>query len=405
MTNGTPGLKLDCVEKPRALSISIASRRNFSKSRRFGRRRERRPFFDHMQLNSAQTRSTIFTEPDLGGQTHQMIAPHYNSFLEQTFHYFARPHEGVPNTPVPSAAAWAGPELTAADWRVEFSTLEVEELERAIKFAHGTQKPLDMLGRDDFPLPGLETQIALWRRELAFGRGFQVLSGLPVEKWSEADASVFFWCFGLHLGRPGAQNRKGDLLGHVRDTGADKSDPFVRQYMTTQNIPFHCDAADVVGLLCVKKAKSGGMSRIASSVSVFNEILRRRPDLAPLLFEPFMLDARDESEAAGAQFLPIPPCQYSGGILRTFYHAEYFRTSQRHEGVALTLLQNELLNLYDEIATSESLRLDMALEPGDIQLLSNHTVVHARSDYEDYPEPERKRHLLRLWLSIENEND
>jgi hypothetical protein len=170
--------------------------------------------------------------------------------------------------------------------------------------------------------------------------------------------------------------------------------------MTTQNIPFHCDAADMVGLLCLHKAKSGGLSRIASSVSVYNELLRQRPEFAPRLFEPFMLDTRDEAEANGIRALPIAPCRHAAGVLRTFWHSEYFRTSQRHEGIRLTDAEHELLDLYDAIAASPEFHVDMELEPGDVQLLSNHTVIHARTGYEDHPEPDRKRHLLRLWITL-----
>ena len=239
-----------------------------------------------------------------------------------------------------------------------------------------------------FPVANAGAEIDTWRREVSEGRGLQVVSGVPVHGWSVEESSAFFWGLGQHLGLPGAQNRNGDLLGHVRDTGADKVDRYVRQYLTTQNIPFHCDAADMVGLLCLRKAKSGGLSRIASSVSVYNELLRRRPDLAPRLFEPFMLDTRDEAEANGMKVLPVPPCRHAAGALRTFWHAEYFRTSQRHEGVRLTDVENELFDLYDEISASPEFFINMDLEPGDVQLLSNHTVIHARTDYVDHVEPD-----------------
>jgi hypothetical protein len=282
------------------------------------------------------------------------------------------------------------------------SAEEIREARNAVSAWQRRKAPLAAMTRSDFSLPLLGPKIEAWRSEISGGRGFQVVSGVPVEGWSVEEASIFFWGFGQHLGRPGAQNRKGDLLGHVRDTGADRKDRYVRQYLTTQNIPFHCDAADMVGLLCLRTAKSGGLSRIASSVSVFNELLRRRPDLAPRLFEPFMLDTRDESEAEGTKYLPVPPCRHAAGQLRTFWHSEYFRSAERHEGVRLTATEHELLDLYDAIAASPGIHLDMNLAPGDVQLLSNHTIIHARTDYVDHPESERKRHLLRLWVTIED---
>jgi hypothetical protein len=203
------------------------------------------------------------------------------------------------------------------------------------------------------------------------------------------------------MGRPGAQNPQGDLLGHVTDTGDDASDPFVRLYRTSANIAYHCDAADVVGLLCLRRARSGGASRIVSSVAVYNELLARRPDLVPRLYEPFQLDVRNEDRSGALRHLPVPPCRFAHGRLRTFYHSDYFRSALRHDDVPpFTREERELLDLYEEIASSPAFYLDMDLEPGDIQWLSNHTILHARTAYVDHPEPERKRHLLRLWLSL-----
>jgi hypothetical protein len=326
--------------------------------------------------------------------------PAFLPFLQQTLSYFDRPHEGPALSPVVSPAAWKRSDLEGMPWRIRLRPDEVAELQRAVATWTERALPLAAMTAADFPLPTLAARIRDWRDEVATGRGLQVVSGVPVDAWSLEEASAFFWGLGQHLGRPGAQNRKGDLLGQVRDTGADRADRYVRQYMTTQDIPFHCDAADMVGLLCLRQAKSGGLSRIASSVSVYNELLRRRPDLAPRLFEPFMLDTRDEAEANGLKALPVPPCRYAAGVLRTFWHSEYFRTAQRHDGIRLTNSENELLDLYDAISALPEFHVDMQLEPGDVQLLSNHTVIHARTDYEDYPDDSRKRHLLRLWITL-----
>ena len=265
-----------------------------------------------------------------------------------------------------------------------------------------TGRPTSELRRRDFPLPGLGPHIDAWREELDSGRGFVVITGLPVDRWPDEHCELFFWCFGLHLGSPGGQNPAGDLLGHVRDTGAREGDEFVRLYQTSANIAYHCDAADVVGLLCKNKARSGGQSRIASSLSVFNELLTQRPDLARRLFDPMLLDVRDAKPGDALRFLPIPPCRFASGRLRTFYHSDYFRSVQRHEDVPRhTDLERELLEQYEKIANTPGLYLEMDLEPGDIQLLSNHSILHARTEYEEWPEPHRQRHLLRLWLSLD----
>jgi hypothetical protein len=325
------------------------------------------------------------------------------SYAEQSQHYFSRPHEGTPTGTIGGAAAWRAADFAdPARWRQVLDGAQVAELRRAVDHARGTGRALSELSAADFPLPTLAPEIARWRREIQEGPGFQVVSGLPVGTWSEAEASVCFWCLGLHMGRPGAQNPQGDLLGHVRDTGENAADPFVRLYRTASDIAYHCDAADVVGLLCLRAAKSGGASRIVSSVSVYDELVRRRPDLGARLYEPFLLDIRNEDSSGALRYLPIPPCRFSGGRLRTFYHSDYFRSVVRHEDVDdFSDEERELLDLYETIARDPALHLDMELAPGDIQWLSNHTILHARTAYTDHDAPERKRHLLRLWLSLD----
>ncbi|MEM9729851.1 MAG: TauD/TfdA family dioxygenase [Myxococcota bacterium] len=326
----------------------------------------------------------------------------YKSITSQTIHYFSRPHTRVLMEPLESPSAWRGADLAErGGWSEALTNEQADELDAAVTVAMGTAKPTKALSAADFPLPTLGALIVRWRDELATGRGFQVVTGVPVERWTEAQAETFFWCFGLHLGIPGAQNPEGHLLGHVRDTGESPDE--VRHYRTRVNINFHCDAADVVGLLCLKQAKSGGLSRIVSSVSVYNEFLRRRPDLVRRLYEPYRMDTKGEG---GVQYLPVRPCRYDGARLRTFYHTDYFRSAVGFQGESLLSRRDRaVLDLYNEIADSPELYLDMELRPGTVQLLSNHTNLHARTGYEDFDEPERKRHLLRLWISLPGQPD
>lgn len=326
----------------------------------------------------------------------------FRSFGEQALHYFDRPHETVTTSQIVSPAAWVGRDLPPLE---EMAYLlneeEIAEIDAALKVAKASGKPSRELLSGDFPLPKLALRIGEWREAVGEGVGFQVIRGVPVERWSQDEAELFFWCLGLHLGRPGGQNPQGDLLGHVTDTNASKTDPMVRLYQTSANIDYHCDAADVVGLLCLKKAKSGGQSRIVSSVTVFNELVKRRPDLVARLFEPFQLDSRNETKGDGPGSIPITPCCFAEGRLKTFYHSDYFRSAVRHDEVPpFTEDEQALLDTYEQIASGPGIYLDMDLQPGDIQLLSNHTNLHARTDYEDYTDPAERRHLLRLWLSL-----
>lgn len=323
----------------------------------------------------------------------------YRSITAQSLHYYSRPHTSRPQQPLSGAAAWLGRDLRKqGDWWQPLSVPQLSAFRRALVVAKASGKPTEQLTHRDFPLPDLAPDIDRWREELQTGRGFLLLRGVPVEEWGERDCEIFFWCLGWHLGLPGAQNRFGELLGHVRDTGADPADPGVREYRTRVNISFHCDAADVVGLMCLKSAKSGGASRIASSVSIFNELLRSHPQHVARLFEPFLLDAHAEG---GLETFPVTPCRYFDGRLSTFYHSGYFRSAARYCGVpALTDAEIELLDAYDTIAARPDVHLDMELLPGDIQFCSNHSIVHSRTDYEDHSDPAERRHLLRLWLSL-----
>ncbi len=324
----------------------------------------------------------------------------YLSFAEQALRYFDRPHDAVARTPVGGPAAWRGDAARRrTDWMVALDADAIAELDRARQAARARGVALAAMRREDFPLPSLEAAIAGWARELTHGRGFVLVRGLPVDAWGADDAALVFWGLGLHLGRPGAQNAAGDLLGHVVDTGEDAANPFVRRYRTAGDIAWHCDLADAVGLLCLATARTGGGSRIVSSVTVYDELLRRRPDLVDRLYEPVALDRRDEARD-GPAWIPVVPARFAGGRLRTFYHSDYFRSAARHADAPLGPRERELFDVYEAIASEPELHLDMELARGDLQLVSNHVVLHARTAYDDWPEPERKRHLLRLWLTL-----
>ena len=320
----------------------------------------------------------------------------YKSLRQQTLHYFARPNEGPRLQPLTGPQAWRGADLRrSGDWQEALEPGHIQELKTAVQHAQALGKPMGRLTQQDFPLPTLSRRIDAWRREIRRGRGFVLVRGLPVQEWNESQSQLCYWGIGQHLGIPGAQNPQRDLLGHVRDqsTGQD-----VRLYRTNRAIDVHCDAADVVGLLCLQGAKSGGLSRLVSSVSVYNQLLAQRPDLVPLLYQPLYFDTKGEG---GIRAFPIAPCAHADGELRTFWQSDYYRTAEKLPGIPkLTAAQRELLELYDAIAGSEELYLDMELQPGDMQLVSNHTVLHARTAYEDWPDPQRRRHLLRLWISM-----
>ncbi len=160
------------------------------------------------------------------------------------------------------------------------------------------------------------------------------------------------------------QNRDGDLLGHVRDTAEIATNLNVRLYKTTKRQDFHTDGSDIVGLLCLRRAKSGGLSQIASSHMVFNEILNQRPELVPLLFEPMYWDSGGEHRAGEKPYWVAPIARIINDRLRFLYRGWYLRDAQRHPDVPrLTDAQKQLMELIESIANAPAIRLDMDLNP------------------------------------------
>jgi hypothetical protein len=241
---------------------------------------------------------------------------------------------------------------------------------------------------------------------LTRGPGLILVRGLPTEGRSREAVAKLYATWGRALGSPQPQNLDGDLLTDVRDTGEDPTNRDVRLYRTRAEQDFHTDGADVIGLLCLQGAKSGGESRIVSSVRVYQVVREQRPDLAPLLFEPWFCHLPGGRARGLPEALPRPIVTLDGAKLETFYIGWYIRNAQLVESVPkLTEAQRELLELYERIANDPALYLDMHFRPGDVQWLRNAFVLHKRTEYEDHAESHRKRHLLRLWLSAAGIDD
>jgi hypothetical protein len=320
-------------------------------------------------------------------------------FVDQLLHYFNRPHTNTPSEPLAGPAAWHGENLSrSGEWHERLSDAHAAEIMAAVEVAQRSVKPTAGLMVAEFPLPTMRHAIDRWRTELSEGRGFVLVGGFPVDRWTQEQSEIAFWGLGLHLGVPGAQNMEGDLLGHVVDLSATARHTDERLYRTNKNIRFHCDAADVVGLMCLGTSSRGGASRLVSSVTVFNHLLTTRPELAQRLFEPFLLDARQPPESP-TQHTQVQPCAFDGERLRTFMHCDYFTSVERHAGITLDPAARTVIEEWEAFAERPEVHLDMQLSPGDVQLVSNHTVVHARTSYID--DPSAPRHLLRLWLSLE----
>ncbi len=301
--------------------------------------------------------------------------------------------------PVAGPAAWYGRDLARRDdWIHILNEAQIAEIRDAVA---RVRVPLGELTPAAFPLPSLGPFLRRVLAELLEGRGFVLLRGLPVERWSREEQALAYLGIGAWLGRFRSQNAKGHLLGHVKDLGLDIRNPDVRYYQTNRALEYHTDSVDVVGLLCLQTAKAGGASYLASSMTVFNEILRRRPELIPALFEPFPTDRRGEVPEGMKPWFDIPIYHWHAERLSCIYVRQYIESAQQQfpQARRLTGAQVEAMELIDEFCNDPEIHLAMDFRPGDVQLLHNHQILHARGDFENWPEPERHRHLLRLWLA------
>jgi hypothetical protein len=302
--------------------------------------------------------------------------------------------------PIESPAAWRGSALRRDDaWIARLSAAEQDEIVALARRLRASGKPREALAPEDVDPGVLGMRLRQLREELSHGRGFVLLRGLPIDRLSVEDATLAYWALGLHLGKPVPQNLAGELLTDIRDTGADPDDPSTRLYRTRAEQDFHTDGADIIGLLCLHGARSGGESRIVSSVTVVNEVLRQRPDLAPVLFGDFYWHYFEPGMEHPVHFVR-PICAERGGGLNTSFIPWYIRRAQELPDVPrMTDAQREAIELVERTANDPELYLDMDFLPGDVQLLKNSVILHKRTAYEDFAEPERKRHLVRLWLA------
>jgi len=303
-------------------------------------------------------------------------------------------------------ADWRGRDLEPRnDWIHALTTAELAELDAAIAVLGQSEKPLEQIVAADFPLVELGRSIEQWRSALEAGRGFFLVRGFPVREYSEAQAALAFWIIGRHLGEPVSQNSDGDLLGHVRDTGAPPNSLETRLYKTRAELTFHTDGADIIGLFCLRTARRGGVSRIASSIAVYNELVRRRPDLAPLLSEPFPNYMAGREGSRGSVF-EYPIATIDDDVFRMLFLGWYVRDSQRlPETRRLSAGQLAAVDLLESIPNEPGMALDMQFAEGDMQFLKNSVILHSRTEYEDAREFDEKRHLLRLWLSARSFRD
>lgn len=286
-------------------------------------------------------------------------------------------------------------------WTMTLTSEDRGELDRALAHAKSVSHDVLDIGREDFPLNGFADKIRQVDHELLHGRGFVRLSALDGDHYSDEDLTLIYWGIGMHLGDPWPQNKHGHVLGDVIDQGKDISDPTGRgnEYGAIA-LDFHTDGSDIVGLMCLHEAKSGGLSLIANAVAIHNHMVETRPDLAEALYNPMPWDFRGEEPPGGTPYyMKTPFTEHDGGFYLSCV-PHYIRTSQRHEDAPrLTELQLEALTLLEDLARQEEFQVAMPLRRGEMQFIYNYHVLHGRTSYIDDADSKHRRHLKRLWLS------
>lgn len=308
-----------------------------------------------------------------------------------------RPLEAVTDS---ASAWWATDYADPASYTYRLTAEDIEELDQAVALVETRGLDIKEVKKADFPLPRLGPTLEAIKREVEWGRGFQLLSGFPVDRYSRQQTMLAYWGMGTYWGNARPNNNKGHLIGHIKDLGADPNAPDTRLYATHDAQPWHNDNADMVSLLCLTPAAEGGESGWASSITIYNEILRRRPDLAELFTGEWYFDRKGEIPEGKQPYFLIPVFNFYQGYLSVNYSDNYFRLSQRHPAVPrFTDKHHQAMDLFNELARSPEIHLKYFLQPGDIQLLNNHTCLHYRGAFTDGQDAAHQRHLLRLLLS------
>ncbi|MFC0863170.1 TauD/TfdA family dioxygenase [Sphaerimonospora cavernae] len=307
--------------------------------------------------------------------------------------------------PVGGRPAWLGSTLDyRQDGLWQLSPAELAEIDAALATLkeHG-ELDLTEITPANFPLHTVGDFLSRLRDELWAGRGFVLIRGLSRERYGDDDLARIYCGLGAHLGDIVPQSGNGEILGHVLNV-ADLVDEQVRGYRSAQSMNMHSDGHDVVSLLCLRGAKAGGASRIASAAAVHDRMVETRPDLARVLYDgmPVMRGQMDAERGDGKIVTSDDVALFAktDGVFSSCVHVAQTRDAARAGHFEITPEQEAALDLFCELAASPEFYLDMSFAPGDIQFLNNRLIVHGRTPYQDHEDVSLRRHLMRLWVNI-----
>ncbi|KAI7891881.1 uncharacterized protein EV154DRAFT_506776 [Mucor mucedo] len=304
---------------------------------------------------------------------------------------------------------WDGKDLKAhpEKWIYHLTPEDITDIDQAIKHFVSLDIPFSQISPSTFPLTTFQNVIIKERNNLFQGLGVGLIRGFPIEKYERKEQVAMFMGIGSYFGTFKPQNRKGHILGHIKDLTEGSTtkvvysadDPTTRIYATRKAQPFHTDSTDIVSLLCLNEGQEGGLSSVISSHTLYNRLRELRPDIVELMKGRWLWDHKGEHDPSDAPYTTIQPMQYYENHLFTFWGPHFFETVSRFPGVVVEEKYLEAIRYIQDLCEREALY--MKLQTGDIQLVNNHALLHARGAYKDIPG--QTRHLLRLWFLVDEE--
>jgi len=305
----------------------------------------------------------------------------------------------IQHVPAGHKMVWRGGDFTKDDIAFDLGARHAAALEDVLLRVR--RKDLADIAPEDCRHPALDADLAKVFLAIQEGRGIVIVRGIPVAGHSVEDVGRMFWALGAHFGRGVSQSARGDVLGLVQDETPPGGEESARGYTSRRELSLHVDLAQIVGLMCVRQARAGGYSQYAAGLAIHNEIAAIRPDLLPVLYRGFPYHRRGEEAPDAPCITPydIPVFSVKDGEMSIFMVREILNAAFRELKRAFTQEEIEAIDLFR--ATAQRLQFETRLEAGEASFLNNYTVMHARSEFDDWDEPERKRLMLRLWLDAE----
>jgi hypothetical protein len=296
--------------------------------------------------------------------------------------------------------AWRGDEVTKEQLAFDLTGTQVAALEDILAGIEKAGLPMRGIEARHVRHPALDAPLARVFDEIQKGRGIVIVRGLPVTRYDVEQIGKMYWALGSHFGRGVSQSALGDLLGLVRDETPPGQVESARGYLSRRELSLHTDLGQIVGLLCVRQSRSGGFSQYASGLAIHNELRTTRPDLMPLYYRGFRYHRRGEQPESHPEITPynVPVFSNVAGNVSVFFVREIAAVAMRDLGIEYTAQELDALDTFR--ATARRLQFETRLEPGEASFINNFTVMHARSEFDDWDELEQKRLMLRLWLDV-----